>query len=119
MATEQAENLITVALVGNPNTGKSTLFNALSGMNQRTGNYPGVTVEKKIGNYECANRNFQVIDLPGTYSLGPKSPDETIALKVVLGRQADVAEPDVIVCVADVPLSSVTSVGCSATSLSA
>ncbi len=101
MSTAQAENLITVALVGNPNTGKSTLFNALSGMNQRTGNYPGVTVEKKIGNYECGDRQFQVIDLPGTYSLGPKSPDETIALKVLLGQQEDVAEPDVVVCVAD------------------
>lgn len=101
MSTAQAENLITVALVGNPNTGKSTLFNALSGMNQRTGNYPGVTVEKKIGNYECGDRHFQVIDLPGTYSLGPKSPDETIALKVLLGQQEDVADPDVVVCVAD------------------
>ncbi len=101
MPTTQTETEFTVALVGNPNTGKSTLFNVLSGMNQRTGNYPGVTVEKKVGRYQCEKRQFQVIDLPGTYSLGPKSPDETIALRVLLGRQKDVAEPDVIVCVAD------------------
>lgn len=101
MLTNQTDTEITVALVGNPNTGKSTLFNALSGMNQRTGNYPGVTVEKKIGHYQIEDQQFQVIDLPGTYSLGPKSPDETIALKVLLGRQGDVAEPDVIICVAD------------------
>ena len=101
MSTQTRDAEITVALVGNPNTGKSTLFNALSGLNQRTGNYPGVTVEKKVGHYQCQNKQFQVIDLPGTYSLGPKSPDETIALKVLLGRQDDVAEPDVIVCVAD------------------
>jgi ferrous iron transport protein B len=101
MLKTQTDTEIIVALVGNPNTGKSTLFNALSGMNQRTGNYPGVTVEKKVGRYQCDRRKFQVIDLPGTYSLGPKSPDETIALKVLLGRQPDVPEPDVIVCVAD------------------
>jgi len=101
MLTTKTDTEITVALVGNPNTGKSTLFNVLSGLNQRTGNYPGVTVEKKIGHYQSGNHKFQVIDLPGTYSLGPKSPDETIALRVLLGQQDDVAEPDVIVCVVD------------------
>lgn len=101
MLTKKTDGEITVALVGNPNTGKSTLFNALSGMNQRTGNYPGVTVEKKVGHYSHEQQSFQVIDLPGTYSLGPKSPDETIALKVLLGRQTDVPEPDVIICVVD------------------
>ena len=61
MATLQAQKTITVALVGNPNTGKSTLFNALSGLNQRVGNYPGVTIEKKIGHYQFADQGFQVI----------------------------------------------------------
>ncbi len=101
MATIQDQQSITVALVGNPNTGKSTLFNVLSGLNQRVGNYPGVTVEKKTGTYRFADRQFQVVDLPGTYSLGPKSPDETVALRVLLGRQDEMAEPDVIVCVVD------------------
>ncbi len=101
MATLQIQKAITVALVGNPNTGKSTLFNALSGMNQRVGNYPGVTVEKKIGICRFGLQELQIIDLPGTYSLAPKSPDETVALRVLLGQQKDVAEPDVVVCVAD------------------
>ena len=101
MLTKKTDGEMIVALVGNPNTGKSTLFNALSGLNQRTGNYPGVTVEKKVGHYKHDQQSFQVIDLPGTYSLGPKSPDETIALKVLLGRQSDVPEPDVIICVVD------------------
>ena len=101
MATLQTQKAITVALVGNPNTGKSTLFNALSGMNQRVGNYPGVTVEKKIGICRFGEQVLQIIDLPGTYSLAPKSPDETVALRVLLGQQKDVAEPDIVVCVAD------------------
>jgi ferrous iron transport protein B len=101
MTTLQIPKTITVALVGNPNTGKSTLFNALSGLNQRVGNYPGVTVEKKIGICRVKGQELQIVDLPGTYSLGPKSPDETVALRVLLGQQADVVGPDVVVCVAD------------------
>ncbi len=62
----------TAALVGNPNTGKTTLFNALSGLRQRVGNYPGVTVETKKGQMICGGRTFDVIDLPGTYSLAPQ-----------------------------------------------
>src|ERR1700751_1346389 len=64
----------TVALVGNPNTGKTTLFNALAGMNQRVGNYPGVTVETKKGKLRFGDLAIDVIDLPGTYSLAPRSP---------------------------------------------
>src|SRR5258707_1367123 len=64
----------TAALVGNPNTGKTTLFNALSGLSQRVGNYPGVTVETKKGHTTCAGAPFDVIDLPGTYSLAPPAP---------------------------------------------
>ena len=89
----------TIALVGNPNTGKSTLFGALSGVAQRTGNYPGVTVEKKTGELVHDGRRWLLVDLPGTYSLAPRSPDEMVTVDVLLGRRADVPPPDVIVCV--------------------
>lgn len=90
----------TIALVGNPNTGKSTLFGALSGVAQRTGNYPGVTVEKKTGEVVHDGRRWLLVDLPGTYSLAPRSPDEMVTVDVLLGRRDDVPPPDVIVCVA-------------------
>ena len=80
---------LTVALIGNPNTGKSTLFTALAGVRQRIGNYPGVTVEKKIGHLEFAGQRFALVDLPGTYSLAPRSPDEMVTVDVLLGRRAD------------------------------
>jgi ferrous iron transport protein B len=92
---------ITVALLGNPNTGKSTLFTALCGVRQRTGNYPGVTVEKKTGRLRHAGRSFEIIDLPGTYSLAPRSPDEMVAVDVLLGRQIGAPRPDVVVCIVD------------------
>ena len=81
----------TVALVGNPNTGKTTLFNALAGMNQRVGNYPGVTVETKKGKLRHGDLTFELIDLPGTYSLAPRSPDEMLAVDVILGHNARIA----------------------------
>ena len=90
-----------VALVGNPNTGKSTLFNALTGMRQRVGNFAGVTVERVEGSYTDADgRRVTVLDLPGTYSLDPHTPDEAIALDVLAGR-SDSPIPDVLVIVAD------------------
>lgn len=92
---------LNVALIGNPNTGKSTLFTALSGVRQRTGNYPGVTVEKKIGRCEFAGRTMSLIDLPGTYSLAPRSPDEMVAVDVLLGRRADVEPIDAVLCIID------------------
>ncbi|MCA9081335.1 MAG: ferrous iron transport protein B, partial [Planctomycetaceae bacterium] len=92
---------LSVALIGNPNTGKSTLFNALSGQNVRTGNFPGVTVEAKIGKLSHQGQSLQLIDLPGTYSLAPRSPDEMVAVDVLLGQTTTVAAPQVIVCVAD------------------
>ena len=75
---------LTVALIGNPNTGKSTLFTALAGIRQQTGNYPGVTVEKKLGRLALGQRRCQLVDLPGTYSLAPHSPDEMVAVDVLL-----------------------------------
>ncbi|HZY87706.1 MAG TPA: ferrous iron transport protein B, partial [Gemmataceae bacterium] len=92
---------LTAALVGNPNTGKTTLFNALSGLNQRVGNYPGVTVETKTGQMTCGGRAFDLIDLPGTYSLAARSPDEMVAVDVILGQQKGEARPDVVVALAD------------------
>jgi ferrous iron transport protein B len=92
---------ITVAIVGNPNTGKSTLFNALSGLRQQTGNYPGVTVEMKTGRCVVGDTILNLIDLPGTYSLAPRSPDEMVSVDVLLGRRTGQTPPDVIVSVVD------------------
>jgi ferrous iron transport protein B len=90
------------ALVGNPNCGKSTLFNALTGLKQKIGNYPGVTVEKKIGTaYSQHGQPLTIIDLPGAYSLAARSPDEAVLRDVLLGRRADTPIPDRIVCIAD------------------
>lgn len=91
-----------IAILGNPNAGKSTLFNALTGLRQKVGNYPGVTVEKKTGSCELpSGRRAEVIDLPGSYSLQPMSPDEMIVRDVLLGLQADTPPPDLIVLVVD------------------
>ncbi|MBT6486044.1 MAG: ferrous iron transport protein B, partial [Planctomycetaceae bacterium] len=90
-----------VALIGNPNTGKSTLFNALAGLRARVGNYPGVTVEKKIGRVRWDKRDIDLIDLPGTYSLSPRSLDELVSVDVLLGRQQDVGQIDAVVCIVD------------------
>lgn len=92
---------ITVAVIGNPNTGKSTLFTALTGIHSRIGNYPGVTVEKKIGKFQFNEREIRLVDLPGTYSLSPRSLDEMVSVEVLLGRQAEVGKIDVVVCIAD------------------
>ncbi len=100
MATA-AVSRCTVVLLGNPNTGKSTLFQALTGVRQRVGNYPGVTVEKREGTLEFSGQEFTIVDLPGTYSLAPRSPDEMVAVDIVLGRRADTERPDVILCLAD------------------
>jgi ferrous iron transport protein B len=89
------------ALLGNPNTGKTTLFNALSGLHHRVGNYPGVTVESKKGRMDCGGVPFELIDLPGTYSLAPRSPDEMVAVDVILGRQPGERRPNVVVCILD------------------
>ena len=91
-----------IALLGNPNAGKTTLFNALTGMRQKVGNYAGVTVEKKEGRCALPNGNeATILDLPGTYSLAPKSPDEEVARDVLLGLRADTPTPDAVVVVVD------------------
>jgi ferrous iron transport protein B len=89
-------------MVGNPNCGKTTLFNALTGLRQKVGNYPGVTVEKKIGEmYSQHGHTIQIIDLPGAYSLAARSPDEAVLRDVLLGRREDTPQPDRIICVVD------------------
>ncbi len=101
MSIATATRQFTVALIGNPNTGKSTLFTALCGVRQRVGNYPGVTVEKKIGRLTHGPHQYQLIDLPGTYSLSPRSPDEMVAVDVLLGRRDDQPMPDAVICIVD------------------
>lgn len=91
-----------VALVGNPNAGKSALFNALTGARQKVGNYPGVTVERKWGRLSLDDgRPVELIDLPGTYSLDPSSPDEAVTRDVLFGRQAGERRPNALVVVMD------------------
>ncbi|HEY4748016.1 MAG TPA: ferrous iron transporter B [Steroidobacteraceae bacterium] len=91
-----------LALVGTPNSGKTALFNALTGSRQKVANYPGVTVERKAGLLQTpAGRSVNLIDLPGTYSLRGRSPDEEITRDVVLGRVASESTPDLLLCVAD------------------
>ena len=92
---------VTAALLGNPNTGKSTLFTALCGIPTRIGNFPGVTVEEKLGRFTYEGRAVEVIDLPGTYSLAAHSPDERVAVDVLHGRMAGVPTPDCAVVVVD------------------
>jgi len=91
----------TVALIGNPNTGKSTLFNALTGGRARIGNFPGVTVEKKLGRFQHDGQEVVLVDLPGTYSLAARSADEMVSVDVLLGRQKEIGTPDAVVCIVD------------------
>jgi len=92
----------TFALVGNPNTGKTTLFNALTGLRQKVANYPGVTVEKKTGTgHNRHGEAFTIIDLPGAYSLDPKSPDEEVTRAVLHGERPDTPRPDSVICLVD------------------
>jgi ferrous iron transport protein B len=91
-----------IALAGNPNAGKTSLFNALTGARQKIANYPGVTVERKAGHASFADgRPLSLVDLPGSYSLTPASPDEAVTRDVLLGRQAGERQPDALVVVVD------------------
>ncbi|WP_299047368.1 ferrous iron transport protein B [uncultured Polaribacter sp.] len=97
-----SKNDIKVALIGNPNTGKTSLFNQLTGLNQKVGNYPGITVDKKQGVSKLSTtQNALVTDLPGTYSINPTSLDESIVLKTLLHKDVETS-PEVILVVADV-----------------
>ncbi|KSB90322.1 ferrous iron transporter B [Caulobacter vibrioides] len=100
--TDTAIRPARIALVGNPNSGKTALFNALTGARQKVANYAGVTVERKEGQLVTpGGRTIRVLDLPGTYSLRARSPDEVVTRDAVLGRLAGETAPDVLVCVAD------------------
>lgn len=92
---------LTIALVGNPNTGKSTLFNALTGLKQKIGNYPGVTVERKTGYVQIDGAKHKIIDLPGTYSLNHKKVDERIAYQTLIGEYEYEETPDLAILVLD------------------
>src|SRR5210317_1646886 len=93
---------IKVALIGNPNTGKTSVFNSLTGLNQKVGNYPGITVEKKIGICKLSRGvKAHILDLPGTYSLNTTSLDESVAVELLLNKNAP-DYPDVAVVVSDV-----------------
>ena len=92
---------IKIALVGNPNCGKSSLFNALTGLNQKVGNFPGVTVDKKMGVSTISESlKATIIDLPGTYSLYPRRADEWVAYRVLMGQDKEI-HPDMVVLIAD------------------
>ena len=102
LQSTQQSLIKTVALTGNPNSGKTTLFNAFTKLRQKVGNYPGVTVERKTGTLMLAkDRVVNVIDLPGMYSLAVRSPDEQLARNVLMGRTHDTPKPDLVICVVD------------------
>jgi len=90
-----------IAVVGNPNTGKSTLFNALTGLRQKTANFPGVTVEHHTGLIELPSGKVNLVDLPGSYSLAAESPDEMVACDVLLGLIDNLKQPDAVLVVVD------------------
>lgn len=95
------DDLVTIALAGNPNAGKTTLFNSLTGLRQKVANYPGVTVERKEGQWQMDDRLVRLIDLPGLYSVDATSLDEQIARDVITGKQAGISRPDVVIAVVD------------------
>src|SRR5260370_24328481 len=102
MSTQSEIGVPYFALVGTPNSGKTALFNALTGSRQKVANYPGVTVERKQGVFVTTlGRQVSLVDLPGTYSLRGRSPDEEITRDMVLGRTPGEALPDLVLCVAD------------------
>ncbi len=96
-----AQQQLHIALVGNPNSGKTSLFNALTGLNQKVGNFPGVTVDKKTGNSQLSEHLVaNIIDLPGTYSLYPRRADEWVAYKVMMDADPEIKH-DLTLLVAD------------------
>ncbi len=101
MSDSENNTQITIALAGNPNAGKTTLFNSLTGLKQKVANYPGVTVERKEGPWKLNGKPANLIDLPGLYSLDATSLDEHIARDVITGEQSGIPKPDAIVAVVD------------------
>jgi len=102
--TRTSRDTYEVAICGNPNCGKTTIFNGITGLTQHVANYPGVTVEKVSGKFSGGKDNKQVftlVDIPGTYSLSAFSPDEDIAVSALIGRMKEMTVPDVIICVID------------------
>ncbi len=96
------KSVVNIALVGNPNTGKTSLFNQLTGLKQKVGNYPGITVDKKLGTCKISEKlSAEIIDLPGTYSINPNTLDETIVLETLLNNDED-SFPDLVIVVAEV-----------------
>ena len=96
------KEISTITIVGNPNCGKTTIFNELTGLRQKVGNYPGVTVEKKEGKIVYKDgKEVTALDLPGTYSLSANSPDEKIATDIILGKLPSTPRPDGVVCIVD------------------
>lgn len=101
-ASQKATRDPVIAIVGNPNCGKSTIFNALTGLKQKIANYPGVTVEKREGSCMSQHgKRMRLLDLPGAYSLNARSPDEAVVRDVLMGRRTDTPRPDAVVLVAD------------------
>jgi len=90
-----------IALVGNPNTGKTSLFNTLTGLNQKVGNYPGVTVDRKTGFFTLQGESIELMDLPGTYSLAARSLDETVVIDILIGKQLQKEPVDLILIIVD------------------
>lgn len=101
MPSETSAAVQRVALVGSPNAGKTTLFNALTGLRAKTANYPGVTVTRRVGTVRLGERTVTLEDLPGTYSLEPVSPDEQVVSDLLEGRNPDVPPPDALLLVVD------------------
>lgn len=101
LAIETRSQTLHVGLLGNPNTGKSSLFNRLTGLRQRVGNYPGVTVEKKEGHMRTGGHEVRLVDMPGTYSLSASSPDERVVVDALCGLVPGMQPFDVVVCVVD------------------
>ncbi len=96
-----AQSLSRIALVGNPNTGKSTLFNCLTGLRQKVGNYPGVTVQRKVGRTLVDSTEVEIVDLPGTYSLAATSPDERVVIDSLQGDVEGLDRPELALCIVD------------------
>ncbi|MFT7618173.1 MAG: ferrous iron transport protein B [Planctomycetota bacterium] len=102
MTSDQvSQPTLNVALVGNPNSGKTSVFNALTGLRHKVGNYPGVTVERREGMRICSGATLQMVDLPGTYSLAQRSPDEEVAVDFVMGKLGGEKVPDLLLNICD------------------